>query len=81
MGWAAWAWGGMVGLRMLMAADLQRRFVPNPAWWVSSWKIVLKDLLGIAVWVVSFTGSRVEWRGRVYRVERDGKLLVAGEGR
>ncbi|MFM1943774.1 MAG: glycosyltransferase HpnI [Verrucomicrobiota bacterium] len=81
LGWATLVWVAMAGLRVVMAADLQRRFVAQPAWRVASWKIILKDLLGMAVWVVSFTGNRVEWRGRVYRVGRDGKLLVAGEGR
>lgn len=78
LGWATLAWVAMAGLRVWMAADLQRRFVAQPAWRVPSWRIILKDLLGMMVWVVSFTGNRVEWRGRVYRVGRDGKLVGAG---
>lgn len=34
----------------------------------------LEDLLAFAAWIAGFFGSRVEWRGRMYEVLRDGRL-------
>jgi ceramide glucosyltransferase len=38
--------------------------------------LVLRDLLSFAVFVWSFTGSAVSWRGNRYRVAPDGQLLA-----
>jgi hypothetical protein len=61
-------------LRAVLALDLQRRFVAEPSWHVPWWMVLVKDILTIGVWVASFTGNRVEWRGQQYRVGRDGRL-------
>jgi ceramide glucosyltransferase len=42
---------------------------------VSSWWLIpLKDLLQAAVWLLAFTGNRIEWRGEQMRLHRDGTL-------
>jgi hypothetical protein len=41
---------------------------------------ILKDLLQIAVWASAFLGNRITWRGRTFRVLRDGKLVPQGDG-
>jgi hypothetical protein len=28
-----------------------------------------------AVWLLAFTGNRIEWRGERYRLRRDGRLV------
>lgn len=66
----------MVSVRVLMALDLQRRFVPRRQWWVPWWMPPVKDLLALGLWVAAFTGNRVEWRGLQYRVSRDGRLTL-----
>jgi len=68
------AFGLVAALRVGLAMDLQRRFVVEPAWRVSWWMVLVKDVLAIGIWVASFTGDRVEWRGQLYRVRRDGRL-------
>jgi len=37
------------------------------------WLVPLRDFVALVVWVVSFLGDQVEWRGLKFRV-RDGKL-------
>jgi ceramide glucosyltransferase len=39
--------------------------------------IPLKDMLGFLVWLWSFAGSKVRWRGACYRVTRGGKMVQA----
>lgn len=34
-----------------------------------------KDLLQMVIWLLAFTGSRVEWRGEKLRLRRDGTLV------
>lgn len=63
---------GVMLLRMIMAADLDRKLsgrstVP-PGW------ILLKDVLQAGVWFAAFAGNTVEWRGERYRLARDGTI-------
>ena len=37
--------------------------------------IPLRDLFGVAVWIVALFGNTVEWRGRKLRLDRDGRIL------
>ncbi len=37
------------------------------------WLLPLRDFAALAVWLASFAGNEVEWRGLKFRV-RDGKL-------
>lgn len=62
-----------LGLRLAMARDCERRLAaPDPPrdWWLAP----LKDVLHTALWALAFAGSRVTWRGRVFRVQPGGKL-------
>jgi ceramide glucosyltransferase len=38
------------------------------------WLLPLRDCLGLGVWLASFLGSQVVWRGRRYEIERGGKI-------
>ncbi|MGA9772610.1 MAG: bacteriohopanetetrol glucosamine biosynthesis glycosyltransferase HpnI [Blastocatellia bacterium] len=35
----------------------------------------VRDVLSFLIWCISWFGRRVEWRGRVYEVRRDGKMV------
>ncbi len=62
-------------LRIVIAQNLQRRFLPardNPA---PPWLVPVKDLLQAAVWMGAFLGNTVEWRGQKMRLRRDGTLV------
>jgi ceramide glucosyltransferase len=43
----------------------------------SLWMALIKDLLQLGVWITAFTGNRINWRGRNFRVQSDGKLIEA----
>jgi ceramide glucosyltransferase len=41
----------------------------------SLWLAPIKDLLQLAIWVLAFTGNRIQWRGREFQVQPNGKLV------
>ncbi len=45
--------------------------------WQPYWLMPLRDLLSFAVFVLSFFGATVSWRGTRYRVSPDGRLTPA----
>jgi ceramide glucosyltransferase len=61
--------------RVLTALDLQRRLTRTPASITYGWLVLIKDLLQAAIWLLSFLGNRIEWRGQSMRLRRDGTLL------
>jgi ceramide glucosyltransferase len=76
-GWAPWAFG-------LLAATLTLRWglawfcervclqgeIPLPALLL----LPVKDLLAFGLWLASFLGNEVVWKGRRYRLSREGRL-------
>jgi ceramide glucosyltransferase len=67
----------LLALRLLTAQANHRRLSPATAQWRWSWMAWVKDLLQAALWLWALTGNRVTWRGRIYRVGRDGRLRAA----
>ncbi len=71
-------WPGLLflAIRCLLAAGLQHRMqqsgpeITAPVW------VLLRDVLGVALWATSFLGSTVVWRGDRFRVTSDGRLKV-----
>jgi ceramide glucosyltransferase len=66
-------------LRVLTAADTQRRLIRSSAHLPWCWLAVVKDLLQAVLWALSFLGQTVEWRGERYRVTRRGELVRIAE--
>jgi ceramide glucosyltransferase len=64
-----------LGVRLLTAADNQRRLTQSLANMPWLWLAPVKDVLQSALWALAFLGNRVEWRGQRYRVDRSGKLI------
>jgi len=66
---------GALLVRIATALDNQRRL--NQSWahlpWF--WMPPLKDLCQALLWIAAFTGNRVEWGGRRFRVDRRGRLI------
>jgi ceramide glucosyltransferase len=61
--------GWLIGVHWLGDGTLKRNF----------WLLPLRDLLSFVIWCSSWIGKRVEWRGRLFEVARDGKMIqVAG---
>ena len=69
--------GLCIGMRILLAQDLQRRFTPNRRLVSPFWLVPTKDFAQAILWLGAFLGTSIEWRGRRMKVRRDGTLLAA----
>lgn len=76
---ALWGAALCLAVRVLAAADSQRRLTQSLAHLPWLWLAPVKDLLQFVLWALAFLGNRVEWRGQRYRVERGGKLVKEDE--
>ncbi len=76
------AWGvplvalGCMLIRMVLAQNIQRRFVHRGDNLSPAWLVPVKDLLQAAIWAGAFFGNTVEWRGQKMRLRRDGTLVA-----
>ncbi|MGE0101386.1 MAG: bacteriohopanetetrol glucosamine biosynthesis glycosyltransferase HpnI [Blastocatellales bacterium] len=43
------------------------------------WLVPVRDLITFGIWLVSFRGDEIQWRGDNFRVLRSGKLTLAGK--
>ena len=62
-------------VRIVIAQNLQRRFMQSHDTLAPPWLVPVKDLLQAAVWLGAFLGNTVEWRGQKMRLRRDGILV------
>jgi len=61
-------------VRCGIALTFSRRYLKDgifPRW---LWLLPLRDLLAFATWALSFLGSRVRWRGHIYRLLEGGRI-------
>ena len=72
-------WAGSLFLicllvRLTVAAAAEYSFLGGrlPKWYLVL--LPLKDLLSFGLWILSFSGNRVIWKGSRYRVRPDGRL-------
>jgi ceramide glucosyltransferase len=84
---SGWALGmPLAGMALLLAA-CANRMVQSVAvgWFVvrdphalrSCWLYPLRDLLGFLLWVWSYLGTTIVWRGERYRLGREGRMMTA----
>jgi ceramide glucosyltransferase len=73
----SWAGLGLAvcGLfRILSAVALQARFtgsLNHMPWW---WMVLVKDLLQTILWILSYAGREVVWRGNRFRLYAQGRM-------
>ena len=73
---AAWVLAIALVCRFALQAELHRLFkLRNGIFWLGP----IRDILSFAVFVASFLGRRVEWRGRRYAVNADHTLVYSSE--
>ncbi len=73
---AWWTWlvfGAAVVARLMSAVVVGRGVLDDPQVTRDLWLVPLRDLVALAVWIVSYAGNEVEWRGQRFKL-RDGKL-------
>lgn len=76
---AVWGWAlfGLVTLlRVTVADQVGRGVLGDRAVWRHIWLLPLRDLIGLSVWIGSYTGSRVRWREEEFILEK-GRLRPA----
>jgi ceramide glucosyltransferase len=74
--WEWWTWAALAviaTLRVAAAIGIGRGVLADPNVLRDLWLLPLRDFASLAVWLASFAGNEVEWRGLKFRV-RDGKL-------
>jgi ceramide glucosyltransferase len=42
------------------------------------WLLPVRDLFGLGIWILGLFGRRVEWRGRLFEIVGDGKIVQVG---
>ncbi|MFO1496935.1 MAG: glycosyltransferase [Verrucomicrobiota bacterium] len=60
--------------RLITAELNQRRLAGHRGHSFNPLLVLLKDVLGVGLWVMAFAGNRVEWRGQRFRMLGDGRL-------
>ena len=78
---APWSWavlGTTVLLRLLVAMTVGGFLLRDRAAWRDLWLLPARDLIAVAVWIASFFGHSVTWRGDRFEL-KDGRLIRAGE--
>jgi ceramide glucosyltransferase len=66
-------------LRMTMAWMIGVHWLGDRILKIHFWLVPIRDVLSFTVWCVSWAGNTVEWRGRTFRVKRDGKMVQIEE--
>jgi hypothetical protein len=64
-------------IRILVVCDLQHRLTRSFDSVKYFWLTPVKDVLQAAIWLCAFMGNRIEWRGQLFRLKRDGTLVKA----
>jgi ceramide glucosyltransferase len=67
--------GAVAAIRLGIAAVIYRRVIRSKQWlkWLAL--IPVKDILSFGIWGWSFFSSTVTWRGRSYKILRDGRII------
>ena len=78
---APWSWAALgvtALLRLAVAMTVGGFLLRDRAFWRNLWLLPLRDLIAFGVWVASFLGHGVTWRGDRFEL-KDGRLIRAGE--
>ena len=72
--WAWWIAGISLLLRFAVASLVGRQALQDPQLARNLWLLPIRDLLAVAIWIASFAGHSVTWRGERYEL-RHGRLV------
>jgi ceramide glucosyltransferase len=70
--------GAVLALRCLLAFLMYRKVLRRRKWLKWLPLLPLRDVSSFLIWCWSFSGRRVYWRGRYFRVLRGGKIVSDG---
>ncbi len=67
--------GGILALKYFLALAVYKMVINNRQWLKWLFLIPVKDIFSFLIWIWSFFGSTVQWRGSRYRILRDGRIV------
>jgi ceramide glucosyltransferase len=73
---APWVWGSFVltlAMRVAVAWKVGRSVLDDPQVLSLLYLLPLRDVVGFLVWIASFAGHTIHWRGEVFQL-RKGKI-------
>jgi ceramide glucosyltransferase len=74
---APWSWAvlaAVLALRIAVAVAVGKSVLQDSRVPEQIWLLPLRDLLAVFVWIASFTGHTVVWRGETFEL-KDGRLI------
>ncbi len=77
---APWSWAVLVavyGLRLTVALVVGKSVLRNKELLTNLWLLPLRDLIAVGVWIASFAGHTVTWRGDRFEL-KNGRLIRIG---
>ena len=78
-GGAGWAWiifGIVLTLRILVALAVGGKVLKDRQLVAHLWLLPVRDLIAVGVWMVSFWGSTVKWRGDLFELKKDRLIRI-----
>lgn len=70
--------GAVLALRLCLAAVVYKKVIRSKTWLKWLPLLPVKDLLSFGIWAWSFAGNRVTWRGRSFKIMKDGRIAEEG---
>jgi ceramide glucosyltransferase len=77
---APWSWAALgvtLLLRLAVALTVGKSVLRDASVVRNLWLLPLRDLVAVAIWVASFAGSTVTWRGDRFRLKKGRLIRVA----
>jgi ceramide glucosyltransferase len=77
IGW--WVLGLTISARMAMAWIVGIKYLRDPVARRLLWLVPFRDVMSFVLWICSFIGNTIEWRGRRFRLAAGGRLVAIEE--
>ncbi|MGH9765017.1 MAG: bacteriohopanetetrol glucosamine biosynthesis glycosyltransferase HpnI, partial [Blastocatellia bacterium] len=78
---AIWAWALLAavwGARLLMAWVVGSKYLKDDVATKLLWLVPIRDIISFGIWLYSFVGDTIEWRGQRFKLTKGGRLVPLG---
>jgi ceramide glucosyltransferase len=78
---AGWSWavsGVVILLRVAVALTIGRTVLRDPALQKNLWLLPIRDVIAVGIWIASFFGHTVIWRGERFELKNGRLSRIAG---
>jgi ceramide glucosyltransferase len=76
-----WLLAFTLAVRMTMGWTIGVHYLKDKILKQHFWLLPVRDVLSFVIWCLSWIGKRVEWRGRLFEVLKDGRMVQVGDKR